>query len=539
LKPVQVPQKSTMTARATPHLLLSRRLDRHRRLTLVIGVLLIGLLALLVVRAGAIWSATDDRLVVQIGGQASTLVDLRQSSPISPYLFGTNVFPETSTRSVDGYGTGFMSYGAPVTNGLRNARVNLLRFPGGNWGEEHLLSYDQLNSYSALLEKTGSQGMIQVRLSGSMNNSVADLQSQANRADLAGRWVDYMNNPKSSLRLGEYAHAPFHPVRFWTIGNEPDLLVNPASGKRFTVAEYVDHLVQFSLAMHQRNSTMQVFGPELSQFYGRGSGPRDSDGQLWMEGVLKGVGAYEKAHPELGFHLLDGVSFHFYPATDPHSAATTLMTNAQEWNYLLAPLRQLVRESLGRDAPLAVTEINSNASKQSPPHGLAALWWADTLGTLMNLEMQYVAFFSAEGVDSPLPLFASNDLRPTSMLRVLEVFSHLQNRLIPVVSQRDPISIYATQDDSHKAVSLLFVNKSAITQLAQVRSQNGAFAIGAWPAVDAALPPYSIMQVTLRRGGRADAYSFKAPATEDTNVAPLTHAACGIETGALAHDRPC
>jgi Glycoside hydrolase family 44 len=510
---------------------LSRpRLPRRRSFRLI-GVGLAVLLVLAAVRLSAIFSPADDKLDIQVGNQAAALVDLRQGTPISPYLFGANVFPEISTNAVDKNGTGFMSYGPTITKGLRDAKVKLLRFPGGSWGEEHVLSYDQLNAYGELLAQTGSQGMIQARLSGP--------ESVEERANLAGGWVDYMNNPQSGLRTGAYARAPLNPVRFWTVGNEPDLLNNPDTGKPFTVAEYVADFVRFSTLMHTYDPTIQVFGPEISQFSGIGAGPRDPLGQDWMGGFLTGVGAYESAHPQLKFHLLDDVSFHYYPFGEPGNAAAGLMTNAEEWNYLLPPLRQLVRQSLGRDAPVAVTEINSNATKQPPPPGLAALWWADTLGALMDHEVGYVAFFAAEGVDAPYPLFTSNGLRPTAMLRVLEMFSHLQQELVPLPSERDPISIYATQDAAHRAVSVLFVNKAPVTQLAQVSAPNKLFGVSSWSDLNISLSGYSITLVTLHRQGRAEAYSFKLPASSDAPLAPVIHTICGGKTDALADDIPC
>jgi len=323
------------------------------------------------------------------------------------------------------------------------------------------------------------------------------------------------------------------------VGNEPDRLRNPDTGKPFTVAEYTNDFIQFSLQMHQNNPTIQVFGPEISQFYGVGTGPIDPNGQLWMENFLKGVGAYEKAHPELKFHLLDGVSFHLYPFTDSNKGPAVLLGSTAEWDYLLSPLRQLIRQDLGRDAPIAVTEINTNPTKQVPSRGLAALWWADILGTLMDQEVEYVAFFAAEGVDTPYPLFTSDGLRQTPMFRVMQLFSHLQRNLIPVAAQRDPISIYATQDDTHQTVSLLFVNKSDMTQLAQVSDQNQFFGISSWHNLDISLFGYSITLVTLHRGGRAEAYSYNAPAVDDANVAPLTYTVCGYQTDVLANETPC
>src|SRR5207249_5614370 len=132
--------------------------------------------------------------------------------------------------SLDKPFSGFMDYTAPVVNGLQSAQVKLLRFPGGNWGdlEGHILSLDQLNDFSILLNQVGADGIVQARLSSPIDGTgnAADLTARANQA---GRWVDYMNNPKSDQRTGKYARAPFHPIKFWSVGNEPDRLPNPAS----------------------------------------------------------------------------------------------------------------------------------------------------------------------------------------------------------------------------------------------------------------------------------------------------------------------
>jgi hypothetical protein len=228
---------------------LSRPRVKRRRTLRIISVILIIMLIFVLVRLISNLSATDDQLLVRIGDQGTATVDPRQSLPISPYLFGANVFPKFNTNSVDQV-NGFMDYSSPITNGLRNAHINLLRFPGGGWGEEHILSYDQLNAFSSLLSELGADGMIQARLSGPVGNSPYNLASLMDRANLAGRWVDYMNNPHSEQRTGNYAHAPFHPIKFWTVGNEPDGLINPDTGKPFTVADYTNAFIQFSLVRH-------------------------------------------------------------------------------------------------------------------------------------------------------------------------------------------------------------------------------------------------------------------------------------------------
>src|SRR5260370_31405213 len=222
-------------------------------------ILLIALLFALV-RLIASVSATNDQLLVRIGDQGTATVDLRQGLPISPYLFGANVFPELYTSSAD-QSSGFMSYSPAITTGLRSARLNLLRFPGGGWGDEHLLSYDQLNAFSVLLSQVSAEGMIQAQLTGITGSHT----SLTDRADLAGSWVDYMNNLHSHQRTGTYAPAPFPPIKFWTVGNEPDQLLNPDTGKPFTSAPYTQAFIHFSLLMLQFHPPSHAFLPERSQ----------------------------------------------------------------------------------------------------------------------------------------------------------------------------------------------------------------------------------------------------------------------------------
>ncbi len=525
-----------------------KRGNGRRRALVIASLILLIALIFTSVRVASVASATNEQLSLTIGGQQSAVLDLRQSLPISPYLYGVNVFPKAGSNSIDGLSTGFMNYGPEVVNGLQSAGVNLLRFPGGSWGENvalqnHILSYDQLYDFSTLLYQSGAQGMIQARLSSPIDKFNPH-PTLTERADLAGDWVDFMNNPHSQWRKGKYATAQIHPVALWSVGNEPDRLTDPDTGQPFTVAGYVKDFIAYSTIMHENNPTIKVFGPEISQFYGVGIGPRDQGGTgtLWMEGFLQGVAAYEKTHPNLGFNLLDGVSFHTYPILDAQTSPYLLMSSSQEWDYLLPQLRQTVRQIMGRDLPIAVTEINSTPSiGQLPTRGQAALWWADTLGTLMNQQTEYVAYFSAQGVEHPYPLFTGQqDPQQTSMYRVFQIFSHLQHNLLPIQIQRDPIDAFATIDDARQTISVLFVNKSSVNQTANISPLNQLFGFSPWHAQQVNIAGDSIVLITLHRSsGAAQAYSFIVPATDSALIAPLKQTVCGNNYDPLAYQIPC
>jgi hypothetical protein len=527
-----------------------RRSKGKGRLYIILSTLLLVMLILAAVRVTSVASGNADELVLKVGSQQQALIDLRQSLPISPYLFGVNVFPKDQTQDALNQFSGFMSYGPQVVSGLKDAGIKLLRFPGGSWGEDkplqnHVLSYEQLYDFSTLLSQTGAEGMVQARLSCPLDNKNSGLQNcLAQRANLAGSWVDFMSNPNSKPRK-EFSKVPvqIHPIKFWSVGNEPDQLIDPVTNQPYTVNDYVKDFIAYSIAMHQNNPAIEVFGPELSQFYGVGVGPKDSEGTLWMEGFLKGVADYEKATNFCkvhGYCLLDGVSFHFYPFTDASINPDLLMSSPDELNYLLPPLRQFIQQTLGRDVPIAITEINTNTTTQVPTRGQAALWWADTLGTLMNQEVEFAGFFSAEGVDQPYPLFTSdNSHQQTAMFRVMQLFSHLQRNLIPLQVQHDPVSVYATQDDAHNTVSLLFINKSGDNQSAEVSAQNQIFGTSPWHTQDISIAAYSMVLVTLHRDGGAEAYSFTVPAVTDATINPLIPTACGNKVDALAYNVPC
>lgn len=479
-----------------PVLWQKRRQSHRRLLLLLLAILLLTSLVLNAARGQNIGMT----LTVQVAHQPAVSVDLMQSFPISPYLLGSNVFPQAGTTARDPAGRGFMSYAPQVVRGLRSATIRLLRFPGGDWGEEHTLSAEQLSSFSRLLDQVGAAGYLQAQLSDPLDKEPVPLASRASRAALL---VDFLNNRQSMQRRGAGAHAPYHPVQYWCIGNEPDLLTNPDTGQTYTVNEYTRAFITYSLAMHRQDPSVQIFGPELSQYAASG-GPADRQGNPWMEGFLRGVGAYERTHP-LPFRLLNGVSFHFYPFGQGQQSVETLLNNPRVWDTLVPALRQRILENLGENLPIAVTEINTNARSVPPPQNLAALWWAETLGALMNNHVEYVAFFSTEGVERPYPLFSHSGLAGTAMLSAMQLFAHLQQNLVPVQDTSGPVSIYATQNQEHTIVSLLLVNRTQTSQ--QVRVLGAGFS-NPWQRAPLRLPGYGMAVLLLHQGGRDELVRF-------------------------------
>lgn len=513
---------------------------RRGRLLAVISVVLLVVLIFAALRFSMMATATDDLLQVRIGDQQPATVDLRQSIPISPYFLGTNVFPLAGSSSIDAVSSGFMDFTPLMKSDLSAIHIGILRYPGGNWGEQHFLSNQQLDQFAAMLNATHSQGMIQTYIP----TTPAVKTTAGDPVSLAQGWVYYMNNKNDPLRS---ANSPFHPVEFWTVGNEPDRLVDQ-NNKPYTAAEYAALFISYSIAMHKTDPNIKIYGPEISQFYGIGAGPFDSTGAPWMETFLKIVGDYQKTHAaQLASmnitHLLDGVSFHRYQFNNAQDIPGLLLSSPNEWNYTLPALRQEIVKDLGYAAPIAITEINTNPAQGQPTRGQAALWLANTLGTLMEQQVTDVGFFSTVDVENPYPLFEQQGNQESAMFRVMQLFSHLQKNLVPLAVQQTPIGVYATQDSSHQLVSLLFVNSSSQAQVAQIDPLDSVLGISAWQHLTVTLAADSIVEVTLHRNGSASdyatAYSYQVPTTNSPDVQPLLYTVCGQKQDALASNIPC
>lgn len=113
-------------------------------------------------------------------------VDAAQElGPINPLVYGTNYGPwQNLTGSMMPY--------------VEEAGFTFLRFPGGNWGDEYLLTAARFDEFVALARDLNAEPMVNVKL----------YKASPERA---AKWVKYANVTH------EYG------IKYWGIGNEPSL----------------------------------------------------------------------------------------------------------------------------------------------------------------------------------------------------------------------------------------------------------------------------------------------------------------------------
>lgn len=354
--------------------------------------------------------------------------------PISPLVYGTNYGPWQNLSE------GALSY-------VEQAGLTLLRFPGGNWGDEYLLTEQRFDQFVALARRLGAEPMVNVRL------------FRATPQD-AARWVQYANVTRG------------YGIRYWGIGNEPSLYATQRGLEGYDTVAFNRQWREFALAMKAVDPTIQLFGPETHQFTGKpGDDPRDLHGKDWMREFLAA-----------NCDLLDIVSIHRYPFGLSRAQISDLRRNSREWDDIIPRLRTLVRQMCGRDLPIAVTEVNSSwAAHQggtgTPDSFYNAIWWADVLGRMLVQRVDIVAHFCLEG-GAGAGLLSGSRVRPTYYVYLL--YRHFGQRLVYASSDDPQLSIYAARRDDG-ALTIVLVNLGAQAKTKVLRMEQGSWAaIEAW-----------------------------------------------------------
>jgi hypothetical protein len=335
--------------------------------------------------------------------------------PISPYLFGTNYGPMHAVTLE----------AMPLAEG---AGFTVLRFPGGAWTDEVDMRTFQIDQFIAFCQQVGATPTISVRLLNGKPETAAEL-------------VRYTNIEKQ------------YGVVYWSIGNEPSIYT------QLNQADYdytVEHLNRdwrpIAEAMKAADPSIKLMGPEIHQWNDSyETTPKDSAGRDWMTEFLKVNG-----------DLIDVVTVHRYPMYSGNAPITTvdLRNNIDKWVGEVEYLRSLTREVLGRELPIAITELNSDPSQVmmqqvSPDSFYNAIWYANVLGELMNADIFMVNQWVISQRSTGLGLFSGNTIRPTYY--VFPLYKNFGSQQVYAASGVPDVSIYAARN-AEGALTLMVIN---------------------------------------------------------------------------------
>jgi hypothetical protein len=337
--------------------------------------------------------------------------------PISPYIFGSNYGP--------------MHAVVPEMMPLvESAGFTALRFPGGAWTDTVDVQPFQIDMLMDFCKQVGAMPTISVRLLGGNPETAAGL-------------VRYTNLEKK------------YGVTYWSIGNEPSI---------YTLLGYADYDYTIdnlnrewraiAQAMKAADPSIKLMGPEIHQWNDSGNTtPKDSAGRDWMIEFLKANG-----------DLVDVVTVHRYPMYSPNGPVTVadLRANTKKWTGEVEYLRSVIRETVGRDLPIAVTELNSDPSNAilkdaSPDSFYNAIWYADVLGQMMNADVFMVNQWVISQRSTGLGLLNGTDVRPS--FYVFPLYKSFGSQQVYAASGVADVDIFAAKriDDT---LTLMVINLS-------------------------------------------------------------------------------
>lgn len=342
-------------------------------------------------------------------------VDLNdQRGTISPYVYGVNYGP----------------WGLVSTDMLEEAAqsgTTHFRFPAGNHGDQFDIPNFQIDLFMNQARNWNAEPSISVRLEGGTPERAAAM-------------VRYVNIEK------EYG------VRYWSIGNEPDLYDD------YSIEQFNEDWRATALAMLEVDPDILLIGPEVSQF------PATVAGSDYLNVRREWV----RQFLEVNGDLVDIVAVHRYPFPvslgAPPTTIEQLRADAPQWDMLIENLRAVIRETLGEDRPIALTEVNSNwtevsGGEASPDSFYHAIWWADVLGRAIRQQVEIVNYFalSTFGDTGAYGLLDRYQIRPTYY--VYQLYQQFGSELLASQSGDPDVTITAALRDDG-TLTLMIVNRA-------------------------------------------------------------------------------
>jgi hypothetical protein len=337
--------------------------------------------------------------------------------PISPYLYGTNYGPNTPV----------VPEMVPL---VESAGFTALRFPAGAWTDLIDIQDFQMDALMDFCKPMGAMPTISVRLLGGLPETAAGL-------------VRYANIEKK------------YGVTYWSIGNEPDIFTQQGYADfDYTTAQFNREWRAIALAMKAADPTIKLMGPELHQWNNSlAATPKDSSGRDWMTEFLKANG-----------DLVDVVTVHRYPMYSPNGPvrAADLRANTRRWTGEVDYLRGLIRQTLGRDLPIAITELNSDPSSvilqaASPDTFYNAIWYADVLGQAMNAGVFMINQWVLSQRSTGLGLLSGSTIRPS--FYVFPLYRNFGSERVYAASGVTDVDIFAAKRKDG-ALTLMVINLS-------------------------------------------------------------------------------
>ena len=271
-------------------------------------------------------------------------------------------------RVIGGFNLGNWMPVVEALDNLRSVAPSLVRFPGGNVGDENDLTDANFKPLSSNMEllTTGKQPpalIVQTRVFGGKPGA--------------------KNTPADAARAVGYARDAGLKVAYWEVGNEPDLFAKNRGDASWTPERYCATFRAQRAAMLKVDPQAKFAGPVTSN----GNGPADT----FLRAFVMQCG-----------DAIDLLTWHEYPNDGSGSDADALAT-VSVIDRELAAYRALLdspeSNPLGykRRTPLGITEYGLSYKSDNPRHlsdQVGALWAAEATVRMAEGGASVAAYFA-------------------------------------------------------------------------------------------------------------------------------------------------
>jgi hypothetical protein len=370
-------------------------------------------------------------------------------------------------------------------------RLDILRAGGYcNDAEKSSMTYGtdpfdhaQIDRFVAYCKSVGAEPILQVPL---LNNYMKHKRPARAYAADAADMVTYANVTK---RYG---------IKYWEIGNEPDLYPEPNSGVKdlpaYTASQFCEDFNEFSKAMKAVDPTIKILGPELCWKYY----PNEPEGSAndWLTPFLRACkGNY------------DIVTVHRYPYPPDQCTIDNVMNDPQKFSATITAIKDLAR-SLSPGIPVAVTEANvtwdgtpkKSVYQASPQTIYAALWVADTLCIAREQGLWGMCYWSLSEIWT-LGFVEPYSWKPRPEYYGYQLVSNNLGATAYAVTAPSGVSAYAGRSRANDATAVIVINKTATDRV----NRFTFVGINGKPKDNftASFPAYSVSAVLFPDGGKA------------------------------------
>jgi len=357
-------------------------------------------------------------------------VDASQTfGEISPYVYGSNMNLYTTIP-------------VSLTDEAAALELGYVRFGGGDTDRMDMRD-SILDLFIFQTRQIGAQPAMSVRLLG--------------------------GTPEDAVEIVRYANIEQdYAIRFWSIGNEPNLFVALQGAESYTAHDLAREWRAIAQAMLEVDPDIELVGPDITGYVVQDAS--DLDDLVYLPDSLGGDALDENGDDwlqvflEANADLIDYVAIHRYPYPGLSGSAPTvdeLRANPVEWETAIPNLRAVIRHVTGRDIPIAVTEVNSNSAntvggEATLDSHMNALWMGDVLGRLIEQQVAIVAMWDIQGSSNRgWGIIGSFDVRP--MYHMYRLYTHFGTQLVAADSTAQHVTAYAALTDDG-ALTVLAIN---------------------------------------------------------------------------------